>query len=101
MIRRLDLPEGQHHVDLRRFCEVICKASFPQCDLRCSLHGFDADAPLEDDRRCPTKELHMHLNHLHAGMAYSLSLPAAHQERPSLVERRAAGAKPVGARTME
>jgi len=34
MIGRLNVEEGQEYVDLRSFCEVVCKANFPHRDRR-------------------------------------------------------------------
>lgn len=34
MIARLNMPPGEDSVDVKRFCEVVCKATFPRKDRR-------------------------------------------------------------------
>mmetsp|Transcript_39607 Transcript_39607/g.126965 ORF Transcript_39607/g.126965 Transcript_39607/m.126965 type:complete len:699 (-) Transcript_39607:134-2230(-) len=80
MIRRLDLPLGVEEVDLRSFCEVVCRASFPHRDRR----PFAPAALAEQDTwgqtlgRQSTKDLGaklMHLSELNSSRGFSSSSP--------------------------
>eukprot|EP00928_Gymnodinium_smaydae_P018418 TRINITY_DN17010_c0_g1_i1.p1 TRINITY_DN17010_c0_g1~~TRINITY_DN17010_c0_g1_i1.p1 ORF type:complete len:652 (+),score=153.16 TRINITY_DN17010_c0_g1_i1:122-2077(+) len=89
MIRRMNIEEDQEFVNIHRFCEVVCHASFPHKHQ--ALHGLDSDLDfygLDAERRRPrstsmgegrteTKNIAIRLGKLHE----DLNLGDRHNQR--------------------
>jgi len=65
MIQRLNLQPGQEHVDLRSFCQVVCRASFPHKRRRSATVAPCGGEDSQHLNRHPTKVIAMKLEQLH------------------------------------